>query len=85
MVVWATNHIMSELFTGGGKAMKSAVWVAMETSLRWDRECRIDKNSELNAENADLRRILREIVSCLPLNRDWLDPALEKEAEDWIK
>jgi len=29
----------------------------------------------------DTERLLREIIEALPINRDWLDPELEKQAK----
>lgn len=32
-----------------------------------------------------LRWIIRQMLDCLPAKRDWLDPAVEREARDAAK
>ena len=39
---------------------------------------------EMIKENEHLRSIIRNFMSCLPLHRDWLDPALEAEAKETL-
>lgn len=40
---------------------------------------------DLVAENEWLRNLLRQIITDLPSNRDWLDPQVERAAREAIK
>lgn len=41
--------------------------------------------ADLAAENEWLRNLLRQIITDLPSNRDWLDPQVERAAREAIK
>ena len=40
---------------------------------------------KLLQENCRLKAILREVLASLPADRDWLDPALEKEVVELVR
>ena len=49
-------------------------------------EAQNEKHMEdLAAENEWLRNLLRQIITDLPSNRDWLDPQVERAAREAIK
>lgn len=41
--------------------------------------------ADLAAENEWLRNLLRQIITDLPSNRDWLDPQVERAAREAVK
>jgi hypothetical protein len=47
-----------------------------------DKDIKIQK---LEDENAALKSVLKNILNDLPVNRDWLDPNLERIAKEFLK
>lgn len=45
----------------------------------------LEEMSQLREENKYIKFVLKRIIDDLPVNRDWLDPDLERAAKEIIK
>jgi len=58
------------------------VSILRRKGTKMDKDIKIQK---LEDENAALKCVLKNILKDLPVNRDWLDPNLERIAKEFLK